>query len=60
MLKFEPGKIYNVNYGSFTKLATFLYSENGNNVFFDNNGEFVFSDKFLAKGSVKIEEIAED
>ncbi|WP_157793916.1 hypothetical protein [Paenibacillus donghaensis] len=53
----ENGNIYLINYGSFSKVATFLRSEDGNNEFFDMNGKFILTDSFLSKGTVKIETI---
>lgn len=53
-MTFERGSNYLINYGSFSKVATFVETANGKNVFFDLDGEFVFSDEFLAQGKVII------
>lgn len=46
---FNKGASYIINYGTFEKLSKFILSENGNNHFVDENGEFIISDNFLLK-----------
>lgn len=38
---FENGQNVLIDYGSFQKVATYLASDNGNNVFVDTSGKFV-------------------
>lgn len=59
-MTFERGSNYLINYGTFSKVATFVEAANGKNVFFDDNGEFVFTDGFLAKGTVIITPLDDD
>jgi hypothetical protein len=56
-MEFKQGVNYLIDYGTFNKLSTFLFRENDKNVFFDDNGKFVFTDAFLAKGTLTFEEI---
>jgi hypothetical protein len=55
-----PGETYLINYGTFSKVATFLNTSNGINSFFDINGHFNFSDSFINSGKVSIEQIGDD
>ncbi|MDD9271734.1 hypothetical protein ACFPES_32345 [Paenibacillus sp. GCM10023248] len=57
---FENGQNVLIDYGSFQKVATYLASDNGNNVFVDTSGKFVLTDRYLMKGSVSITAIEED
>lgn len=52
-----PGETYLINYGTFSKVSTFLNSSNGINSFFDTNGPFNFSDSFINSGRVTIEKL---
>ncbi|OMD07746.1 hypothetical protein BJP50_31510 [Paenibacillus odorifer] len=49
---FNKGASYIINYGTFEKLSKFILSENGNNHFVDENGEFIISDNFLLKKKI--------
>ncbi|PAD72824.1 hypothetical protein [Paenibacillus campinasensis] len=53
-MKFEEGAIYTIDYGVVSKLATFLMSKDGLNLFRDSDGLFNLSDTFLLKGRVKV------
>ncbi|MBU7316123.1 hypothetical protein [Paenibacillus oleatilyticus] len=59
-MQFERGSTYLINYGSFSKAATFVEVTHGKNLFFDLDGEFVFSDEFLAQGKVIIAQLNDD
>ncbi|MDQ0896235.1 MULTISPECIES: hypothetical protein [unclassified Paenibacillus] len=60
MSEIECGQMCLIDYGAFQKVATYLASENGNNVFVDTNGKFVLTDRFLTKGSVRINTLEEE
>lgn len=53
-MTFERGSNYIIFYGCFSKAATFIEASDGKNVFFDSNGEFIFTDEFLKQGKVII------
>ncbi|MNI98618.1 hypothetical protein D3C73_1574950 [compost metagenome] len=55
-----PGETYLINYGTFSKVSTFLHSSDGINSFFDINGRFNFSDSFINSGGVTFELISND
>jgi hypothetical protein len=59
-MQFIKGNNYLINYGTFNKLSTFLHRENNENIFFDNNGKFSFTDSFLAKTTLTFEIIPND
>ncbi|GMX64412.1 hypothetical protein Elgi_36810 [Paenibacillus elgii] len=59
-MTFERGSSYLINYGSFSKVATFVETEDGKNLFFDLDGEFVFSDEFLTQGKVILSRLKEE
>lgn len=60
MKQLDPGAIYIINYGFMTKLVTFVGEKDGAYQFLDDNGAFMFTSGFLAKGTVSIEEIEEE
>jgi len=53
MTNLQKGDNILINYNNgITKLATFLNSNDGNNLFADINGDFILSDKFIANSGI--------
>jgi len=59
-VQFKRGENYEIDYGMVKKLATFLLSKDGVNLFRDRDGEFGLSDAFLAKGLVTVKHLPDD
>lgn len=60
-MEFQRGVSYEITYKSTksSKVAMYLCSSDGVNIFFHISGEFGVSDAFIANGSAVIKEVAD-